>query len=221
MVCGVQNLRLDRFLNFNSMKITIVDYGMGNIYSLQSALKFLGYDSICSNNKDDIINTDKLILPGVGSFKNAMNNIKNLQIDNFLRIATNEKKTPILGICLGMQLLGKSSTEDGFSEGLNFFQGSVDKINNKSLKVPHVGFNNVISPKKSILYNGIKDNSDFYFVHSYKMKTSQVEGVAYSFYGENFVASFEEEHVFGTQFHPEKSQTNGLLVLKNFVNFQL
>jgi imidazole glycerol-phosphate synthase subunit HisH len=199
------------------MKITIVDYGMGNIYSLQSALKFLGCDSICSNKSEDIINADKIILPGVGSFKQAIYNIRKLKIDKSLEVAIKEKKTPILGICLGMQLLGISSTEDDFSIGLNLFQGYVDKFTDQSIKIPHVGFNNVSYPEESVLYKGINENSDFYFVHSYKMHSNEINGVAYCSHGENFVASFEKGNVFGTQFHPEKSQTNGLSLLKNFI----
>ena len=201
------------------MKITIVDYGMGNIYSLQSALKFLGYDSICSNKSEDIINADKIILPGVGSFKIAMDNIIKLKIDKSIKIAVKEHNTPILGICLGMQLLGISSTEDRFSNGLNLFEGEVTKFTDQSVKTPHVGFNNVYYPDNSTLYKGIKMNSDFYFVHSYKMKTNKIKGIGYASNGENFVASFEQGNIFGTQFHPEKSQTNGLLLLKNFITF--
>ena len=201
------------------MKITIVDYGMGNIYSLQSALKFLGYDSICSNKSEDIINADKIILPGVGSFKIAMDNIIKLKIDKSIKIAVKENNIPILGICLGMQLLGVSSTEDRFSNGLNLFEGEVTKFTDQSVKIPHVGFNNIYYPDNSTLYKGIKMNSDFYFVHSYKMKTNKIKGIGYSSNGENFVASFEHGNIFGTQFHPEKSQTNGLLLLKNFITF--
>lgn len=201
------------------MKITIVDYGMGNIYSLQSALKFLGYDSICSNKSEDIINADKIILPGVGSFKIAMDNIIKLKIDKSIKIAVKEHNIPILGICLGMQLLGVSSTEDRFSNGLNLFEGEVTKFTDQSVKIPHVGFNNVYYPDNSTLYKGIKMNSDFYFVHSYKMKTNKIKGIGYTSNGENFVASFEQGNIFGTQFHPEKSQTNGLLLLNNFITF--
>jgi len=201
------------------MKITIVDYGMGNIYSLQSALKFLGYDSICSNKSEDIINADKIILPGVGSFKIAMDNIIKLKIDKSIKIAVKVNNIPILGICLGMQLLGVSSTEDGFSNGLNLFEGEVTKFIDQSVKIPHVGFNNVNHPVNSTLFKGIKMNSDFYFVHSYKMTTNKTNGIGLTSNGESFVASYEEENIFGTQFHPEKSQTNGLLLIKNFITF--
>jgi len=201
------------------MKITIVDYGMGNIYSLQSALKFLGFDSICSNKSEDIINADKVILPGVGSFKIAMDNIIKLKIDKSIKIAVKEHNIPILGICLGMQLLGVSSTEDGFSNGLNLFEGEVTKFIDQSVKIPHVGFNNVNHPVNSTLFKGIKMNSDFYFVHSYKMTTNKTNGIGLTSNGENFVASFEQGNIFGTQFHPEKSQTNGLLLIKNFITF--
>ena len=199
------------------MKITIVDYGIGNIYSLQSALKFLGYESIYSNNHNEIVNSDKIILPGVGSFKNAMDNIKDLKLDLSLEVAVKDKNNPILGICLGMQLLGLSSTDDGFSMGLNFFPGTVDKFKDTSYKVPHVGFNNVYFPGESVLYKEINENADFYFVHSYKMQTNQNHGIAYCSHGDKFVASFELGNVYGTQFHPEKSQTNGLFLLKNFI----
>lgn len=201
------------------MKITIVDYGMGNIYSLQSALKFLGYDSICSNKIEDIINADRIILPGVGSFKIAMDNIINLKIDSTIKIAVRDHNIPILGICLGMQLLGVSSTEDSYSKGLDLFQGEVTKFTDKSVKIPHVGFNSVLYPENSILYKGIRMNSDFYFVHSFKMNTDELEGIGYTSNGERFVASFEQGNVFGTQFHPEKSQMNGLMLLRNFITF--
>ena len=109
--------------------------------------------------------------------------------------------------------------EDGFSKGLNLFEGKVTKFTDQSVKIPHVGFNNVYYPDNSTLYKGIKMNSDFYFVHSYKMKTNKIKGIGYTSNGENFVASFEQGNIFGTQFHPEKSQTNGLLLLKNFITF--
>lgn len=202
------------------MKVCIVDYGMGNIYSIQSAIKFLGFESICSKDHDEIIKSDKIILPGVGSFSEAVKNIKKFDIQSTLNFAVLEKKSPILGICLGMQLLGKSSTEDGYSKGLGYFPGIVEKFNfsKNFLKIPHVGFNNVEIPSNSILYSNFKeDNLDFYFVHSYRMKTELSSGIGITTYGEEFVSSFEYENIFGTQFHPEKSQSNGLKLLENFL----
>ena len=201
------------------MKIAIVNYGMGNIYSVKSALKHLGFDSILTNSRDEILSSNKIILPGVGSFRLAMQNIKKLELDKILNQAVIDKKKPILGICLGMQLLGVSSDEDGYTEGLNFFDGIVNKFDNNSLKIPHIGFNNVKKCIDSKLMKDIKDLSDFYFVHSYRMKTKIVNGISFCDYGEKFVAAFEKDNIFGTQFHPEKSQFLGLKLIENFLNF--
>jgi glutamine amidotransferase len=201
------------------IKIVIVDYGMGNIYSVQSALNFLGFESIYSSKKEDVLNADKIILPGVGSFRKAMENIKERNLDNILREATQVKEISILGICLGMQLLGISGTEDGFSDGLGLFDGKVERFSDQAPKIPHVGFNGVEIPNKSTLYNKIENNSDFYFVHSYRMVSVIKQGIGMCSYGEQFIASFEKDNIFGTQFHPEKSQMNGMRLLKNFLTY--
>lgn len=199
--------------------IVIVDYGMGNIYSVQSALNYIGIDSVYTNDASIILNANHILLPGVGSYRQAMDNIKSLGLDDTLKEAVITRQIPILGICLGMQLLGKSSTEGGFTIGLELYDGFCEKFDiMNGLKVPHVGFNDVSIPKNSKLYLGIEDHSDFYFVHSFRMKTNNVDGVAYCNYGEEFVASFEYNNVMGTQYHPEKSQRNGLTVLQNFIN---
>lgn len=202
------------------MKVAIIDYGMGNIYSIQSALSFINQESEYTKNKESILTSDRIILPGVGSFRLAMQNICLLELDKVVKEAVYDKKIPVLGICLGMQLLGNSSTEDGFTEGLGIFNGVVTKFNFKesAIKVPHVGFNSVKKPLNSTLYNNINDNSDFYFVHSFRMSSSEIIGIGYCNYVIDFVASFEQGLVFGTQFHPEKSQTNGLKLLKNFID---
>lgn len=201
------------------MRITIVNYGMGNIFSVKNALNYLGVEYEFSNNPDIISNAEKIILPGVGSFKKAMQNIVSMGIDNAICQAAN-RGTPVLGICLGMQLLGKSGTEDGFTLGLGLYDGIVERFPSKhSIKIPHVGFNEVQKPEKTVLYKNIKDQSDFYFVHSYRMSSVNETGVAYCSYGERFIASFESNNIFGTQFHPEKSQTNGLILLKNFIEY--
>lgn len=199
--------------------LVIVDYGMGNIYSVQSALQYLGIDSVYTNDSIMILEADHILLPGVGSYHVAMENIKRLGLDTVLNEAVISKQIPILGICLGMQLLGMSSTEDGYTEGLGFFDGKCEKFEaSAELKVPHVGFNDVEIPEESRLYADLENHSDFYFVHSYRMMTDVKEGIAYCDYGDRFVASFEKGNVMGTQFHPEKSQRNGLTLLQNFVN---
>jgi len=197
--------------------IVIVDFGMGNCWSVQNALNFLGLKSKISQDNEKIINSKCLILPGVGSFKKAMLRIKEMKID----IAMNEtikKNSKILGICLGMQLLGNYSEEDGGYEGLNLIDNKVDIITkNNKIKIPHVGFNSVKIPADSLLFNNIDNESDFYFNHSYCMfEKLALKSASTCVYGKTFVASFEAKNIYGTQFHPEKSQTNGLLLLKNF-----
>jgi imidazole glycerol-phosphate synthase subunit HisH len=200
------------------MKIVIVDYGMGNIKSITSALKYLKVDDIVISNKpDDIQSADKLILPGVGSFTKAMANIKKLNLDKILHEVVIENKKPILGICLGMQLMGQSSEEDGFSDGLKFIDSNVKKFNIKNLKVPHVGFNQVEFYKDYKLYKGLDNLSDFYFTHSYQMHSDQNINQSFCEYGDKFIVSYEVENILGVQFHPELSQTNGLKLLENFI----
>jgi len=201
------------------MKIVIVDYGMGNIYSVQSALKFLGMDSEYTDQPDKIINADKIILPGVGSFRKAMENIISKGLEDPILEAVKIKSKPIIGICLGMQLLGTSSTEDGFTKGLGLFEGIVERFSDEyDLKIPHIGYNEITPPTDSILFQNLDTGSDFYFVHSYRMMSQITQGIATCNYGEKFISAFEQNNVFGTQFHPEKSQTNGLILLRNFLS---
>ena len=200
------------------MKLVIIDYGMGNIKSVVSAFKYLNIDNIVISNKyDDIKTADKLLLPGVGSFFKAMENIKKLNLDTILKEVVLEDKKPILGICLGMQLLGSSSDEDGFTEGLNFIDAKCNKFDQSNLKVPHVGFNQVTINKNSKLFSGVEDQSDFYFTHSYKMSTQKDITMSNCMYGDSFIVAFEFNNIVGTQFHPELSQTNGLNILKKFI----
>jgi glutamine amidotransferase len=202
------------------MKIVIVDYGMGNIKSIKSTLKYIGVEEIIlSNNFDDLKNADKLILPGVGSFAKAMTKITQNKIEDKLYELVITNKKPLLGICLGMQLLCKSSNEDGLNNGLSFIDANVTKFENEALKIPHVGFNQVEIKSNSILFKNIKNNSDFYFTHSYKVTSSASINSSLCNYGDNFIAAFEHSNIYGTQFHPELSQNNGLQLLRNFVNF--
>jgi len=202
------------------MKITIVDYGMGNIKSIIGALKYLEVDEIVvSNSLLEIASADKLILPGVGSFSMAMNNIKKLNIDTYLRDSVLVDKKPILGICLGMQLMGDSSTEDSYSHGLGFIKGSVSKFSESSLKIPHMGFNQVKINNNSKLFKGINNLSDFYFVHSFRMTSDTNINQSTCTYNGEFIASYEQDNIAGVQFHPELSQTNGLKLLSNFITY--
>ncbi len=200
------------------MNVVIIDYGMGNLRSIIGALKYLGVEKISvSNNTKKLREADKLILPGVGSFSMAMRNIKTLKLDQYLKYEVLEKKKPVLGICLGMQLMGKSSTEDELSFGLGFINSKVEMFPDMSIKVPHVGFNQVRVNKESILFDGIEDLSDFYFVHSYQMTSENDINQSLCEYGDNFIASYEVDNIAGVQFHPELSQTNGLKLIKNFL----
>ena len=200
------------------MKVVIVDYGMGNVRSVASALKFLNVtDIIISSDEKDLNKADKLILPGVGAFGSAMQMIKARGLDVALSEQVTQRQKPVLGICLGMQLLGISSDEGGFAEGLSFIDGCVSEFNDEYVTVPHIGFNQVTPKSSSRLYKDMEHSLDFYFVHSHKMVSNSDIGQSYCDYSGNFVASFERDNIAGTQFHPELSKTNGLNVLKNFL----
>lgn len=201
------------------MKIVIVDYGMGNIMSLVSTLSFIGVENVeLSSDYKILKSADKLVLPGVGSFGKAMYQMREKKIDIYLEELILDEKKPILGICLGMQLLGLSSTEDGYNDGLGFVNGHVVKFDCLDLKVPHVGFNQVKINEKRKLYYGIPNMSDFYFTHSYKMTSSDQINQSMCDYDGEFIASFECGNIAGVQFHPELSQCNGIKLLENFVN---
>lgn len=200
--------------------IGIINYGMGNLASVKNALDYLNLPNMIVNQPSDIETCDKYILPGVGAFGEAMLKITNNSYSDKLKEYVLMRKRPILGICLGMQLLLESSVEFGFNEGLSFVKGSVssfgDKI--KDLPIPHVGWNSVLSPPNSRLMKGVDENEkNFYFVHSYYCDLEEekiIKGQTY--YGFMFDAMFEKENIYGVQFHPEKSQKSGLTLLKNF-----
>jgi glutamine amidotransferase len=200
------------------MKLVIVDYGMGNLKSVTSALRYLGYDDISLSNDFSVLQSaDKLILPGVGNYARAMSKINELDLTSCIRRLVLDDKKPILGICLGMQLMGLSSTESGFNSGLGLIDGVVESFVSTELKIPHVGYNQVRPCKGSRLYSGIHPEPDYYFTHSFRMCSKADIGKTICDYGEEFVASFEIDNIAGVQFHPELSQTNGLQLLKNFI----
>ena len=202
-------------------EVVIIDYGMGNLWSVASAIRFLGKTPVVTGDLSKISESENLILPGVGSFRRAMNTIRNKSIDKAIFDSLQNTKSKLLGICLGMQLLGASSTEDGLTEGLGLTQNKVVRLANseiKPIKIPHVGFNKVQMSKESKLFDQISADASFYFVHSYAMQIlNDTSKYTTTTYGHEFVAAIESGQVFGTQFHPEKSQKNGLKVLENFL----
>ena len=203
-------------------QVVVVDYGMGNLWSIVSALDFLGADPIISSNPAVIKKADAILLPGVGSFRLAMQTLTNKNLDEAIKEAVQIKQRKILGICLGFQMLAESSTEDGMTAGLGFIPTPVESFSVQELerrKLPHIGFNRVRLPNSSSLFDGFKTEEDFYFVHSYRLLPQVLPGVkAICNYGIDFLAAYEHENVFGAQFHPEKSQTNGLRLLANFLS---
>ncbi len=201
------------------MKLVIVDYGMGNIRSIVTTLNYLNVNDITvSDSLQDLKKADKIILPGVGNYGKAINQIRSKQLDKYLDEAVLSSGKPLLGICLGMQLLGMSSSEHGENIGLGYVNGVVTKFDNTLVKVPHVGFNQVNPNKNSKLFDGISDDADFYFTHSYRMFSDDNINQSLCNYQNDFVAAFEVGNLCGVQFHPELSQFNGLRLLKNFID---
>ncbi|MDA8851443.1 imidazole glycerol phosphate synthase subunit HisH [Candidatus Pelagibacter sp.] len=203
--------------------IGVIDYGIGNIQSVINALNFLKIPNKIVQNANNLHHYSKVILPGVGSFKYAMKNLVQTSFSNSILELVSLKKTSLLGICLGMQLLYDYSEEDGGYKGLGIIPGSVKKIENKkNIRVPNIGWRKIIKTNKSILLNDAETDPAFYFVHSYGCKTQDrniVTGILN--YGQNFDVLVETENVFGAQFHPEKSQIVGLKILKNFSQVEI
>ena len=201
-------------------KIVIVDYGMGNIQSVFRKFSLLGITPIVSNDVSVIKTADKLVLPGVGHFGNAIENLKTLGLHDILNESVLIRKTPILGICLGMQLMTNLS-EEGDVLGFGWVDAKVKKfrINNTlEFKVPHVGWNQVEIKKESMLMKGIDNISEFYFVHSYVCKcNSEADVLNVSNYEMEFDSAFEKDNIFGVQYHPEKSFEVGKTLINNFV----
>jgi len=211
-----------------SNKITVLDYKCGNIFTIINALSKQGYEVDVTESFKSIVNSNKIILPGVGAFSAGIDSLKARNLDEALKIFV-KKGNPILGICLGMQLLLSNSSEFGHHEGLNFIKGNVKKLKiEKNKKIPHTGWNNIqinnfsINKNKLVgkFLNGIKDNSYFYFVHSFAAQVSDKRNnLSYTIYGgDKFSSIISKENVFGTQFHPEKSGKVGHSLLKNFLN---
>jgi imidazole glycerol-phosphate synthase subunit HisH len=201
--------------------ILIIDYGMGNLGSILNMLKKINAPAIISSKLDEIEKADKLILPGVGAFDNGMKNLSDLGLISVLKRKVLDRRTPVLGVCLGMQLLGKGS-EEGQLPGLGwldaktvrfYFQGA-----NANLKIPHMGWNQLVFRKSHPVFSDLEEVNRFYFVHSYHVVCANPDNVlASTTYGFDFTSVIVKDNIIGVQFHPEKSHTFGLRLLKNFV----
>lgn len=205
-----------------SNKIIIIDYNMGNLRSVQKAFEKVGSDVIITNDHNIIKDADKILLPGVGAFKDGMKHLEELNLIELLNNEVLNKKKPFLGICLGMQLLATKSYENGETQGLGWIDAQILKFDfnhvEQKFKVPHVGWNNVKFQNRNVLFDGINDNGDFYFVHSYYFNTNDKSViVGKTDYGINFISSVQKNNIYACQFHPEKSQEVGLQLIKNFV----
>lgn len=199
--------------------IGIIDYGLGNLRSVLGAIEKLGFQGTISSEPGDLSQADKLILPGVGAFGDGIRNLKSRGLINPLNDLITKQRKPILGICLGFQLLSEGSEEYGDHEGLGWIPGRVKRIDPgpEQLRVPHVGWNDFQQTRDCILFDNVPDPALFYFVHSYYLDTDADTAVGTCTYAVPMTASVQRGNVFGTQFHPEKSQQHGLTVLKNFL----
>jgi len=209
------------------MKIAIIDYESGNLKSVSKAVELASKNTLNKSNvkiinsASELVHFDKIVLPGQGSFKQCYQSLLSIngiidELSNFVL----DKQKPILGICVGMQLFSTYGEEDGGSQGFDWIKGKVKKINltNQNLKLPHMGWNNIKINEKSKLLSGIENNSHFYFVHSFAFDVkNNVFVSATTNYSTEIVSAVEKDNIFGTQFHPEKSQANGIKILENFV----
>jgi len=202
------------------MNVGVVNYGMGNINSVVKKLKIVGANYKIINSSNCFEDVDKLILPGVGHFEKAMQNLKKRNLLGPLNNSVLEKKTPVLGICLGMQLMAISS-EEGKSNGLGWFDAKVRKFNIQdklNFKVPQMGWNTISINKKSDLMNNIPEESEFYFIHSFYIKCNNENDILNrTIYESEFVSAIQKENIFGVQYHPEKSHEIGEKMFKNFI----
>lgn len=199
--------------------IAIIDYDAGNVKSVEKALQALNQEVIITKDKELLLKADKVILPGVGAFGDAMEKLHAYGLVEVIQKLV-EMKKPFLGICLGLQLLFEESEESPGVKGLGILKGKIVRFPQSDLKVPQIGWNSLEFPKKSVLFNGMKSGEYVYFVHSYYLKAEEDIVVATTEYGVTVHAAVEKDNVFACQFHPEKSSNVGLNILKNFVEYK-
>lgn len=202
------------------METAIIDYGMGNLLSVQRAFEKCGSDAVIIDNPLDLRDAERIVLPGVGAFLDAMENLKKGGWIPELNRAVLEKETPLLGICLGMQLLAERGFEVRECEGLGYIQGEIVRFEQtaEQERIPHVGWNDIEVVREIPLFDGIKDGTNYYFVHSYHFKAEKQEDIAaVTPYCGGFVSAVVKNNIVGTQFHPEKSQKAGFRLIKNFL----
>lgn len=204
--------------------IGIIDYGMGNVRSVLNAVDYVGFDAVITKDESVLNECSHLILPGVGAFGEAMESLRKHDLVQVLEKQVFEKGKPILGICLGLQLMAKSSEEHGFHEGLGWFDAQVTRFQlpDPAMKIPHMGWNDLelLQEKHPLFEELSKDNRTFYFVHSYHINCNDADNiVATCEYGTVFPAVIQKDNILAAQFHPEKSQDNGIQMLGNFLNW--
>ena len=203
--------------NTLSADTVIIDYGMGNLRSVQKAFEYIGTNALVTRDPTLIQSASKIVLPGVGAFKDAMANLHSLGLIDLLNEEILEKKKLFLGICLGMQLIATKSYEFGEAQGLGWIDAEIIRFPDSELKIPHVGWNSVKFANSSPLFDTIPDNSDFYFVHSYFVKVEdEKNSILKTTYGIEFDSAIQKDNIYGAQFHPEKSHKFGMKLFENF-----
>ena len=200
------------------MSTVIIDYGMGNLRNVQKACEKLGYSVMITDDLELIKQAERIILPGVGAFKQAMQNLEEMGLIPVLNAHVAQGK-PLLGICLGMQLLFEVSEEHGYCKGLGLMSGEIKRFK-EGVKIPHMGWNTLEITKQDPLFKGIPQDSYAYFIHSYHLVTEDDVVSAWTFYGSRIAVAVQKGHVFGLQYHPEKSGEMGLKMLDNFLKYE-
>lgn len=199
--------------------IAIIDYGMGNLHSVENAFKYIQADCVITNDIEVIRHADKLVLPGVGAFPDCMKHLHEMKLFDVIKEEVEVKKKPLLGICLGMQALFEDSYEMEYTKGFGFLKGSITLMEDPNVKIPHIGWNLLEKKQNSSVFDAMNANPFVYYVHSYRASNyDEQDLIGYSEYGDlTIVGMVQKDNVVGCQFHPEKSGTDGLAILKWFV----